>query len=165
MLTAQEQVNVTGLKKRHEGSEKTVDMDGDLNKILYRYYHNETPGDQVAMVGRMNNAAKEFNSTAGMTVEGMQRYRDLLLLGKLYPARGVEGMYSKEKRGHKDPPNFGRFMTKTNFQKYERWFPYAFAHKDELDIALKGGEHTAGVSHWHWQYTCWCLSCWHKPQC
>ena len=147
-LTPAQQVQDRGLKTRHAGPTPTVTMDGELKDILYRNYHNETAETHKEMVGRMNHAAKLFNARGNMTVDGMQRYRQLLLLGKLYPARGVLGMFSNAKRGHRSPPNFGKYQSKTDFEKYHRWFPWAFAEDVDLEFGLEsaGKQKSAGVS-------------------
>lgn len=88
-------------------------------------------------VARMNKAKVIAGSKdKDITVEEFKQFRLMLLAGKLHTANGVRGtggLWSNTKRGHLDPPNFGKYMSSTRFREIFRWSRFAFASDAEIN--------------------------------
>lgn len=82
----------------------------------------------------MASAAAAFDAHPKFTVRTYKQFRLMLPLAKLYPARGVRGLFSNIKRGHREPPNFNRFLSITLFNSYMRWCPFAYAAESEVGV-------------------------------
>ena len=82
-------------------------------------------------VGRMNRAMAVNDATCNpITVAEYRQFRLMLLAGNLYSQNGVEGdggLFSKTKRGLREPPNFGQYMAQFRFKELRRWPVFAFA--------------------------------------
>ena len=97
--------------------------------------------DVELQVARLNAAAnncgkgpKGHRSVRVVTAAEYRQFRKMLLAAKLFPYRGVEGLYETRKRGLREPPNFAQYMPKARFQHILRFCPYA--HADDANVAI-----------------------------
>ena len=152
LLTPAEEANNTALKPFLGPSKAGVDFESPLETQLFDSYHN---GDPAAEVGRINRAIANCKlqtrpKAPPATEAEWRQFRKMLLLGKMHPARGVEGLFATAKRGVRDPPNFQKYLPKNRFKHIYRFCAYAFADDESIKMAPQiesGTTATFGMAH------------------